>query len=115
MGPDYLQLFFSFVGKLSALIESIPSPVIGGVSFLLFGVIASSGMRVLVDNHVDFNEKRNLMIAATILVIGIGNASLQIWGLTFSGLSVVTVLGIAMNLLLPKHASNEEVTDGTDE
>ncbi|WP_282803680.1 uracil-xanthine permease family protein [Secundilactobacillus kimchicus] len=114
-GAGLFAIIFSFVGKLSALIESIPSPVIGGVSFLLFGVIASSGMLVLVDNHVDFNEKRNLMIAATILVIGIGNASLQIWGLTFSGLSVVTVLGIAMNLLLPKHASNEEVTDGTDE
>lgn len=103
----FFAVVFSFIGKLSALIESIPSPVIGGVSFLLFGVIASSGMRVLVDNHVDFNEKRNLMIAATILVIGIGNASLKIFGLTFSGLSVVTVLGIAMNLILPRHALNE--------
>lgn len=106
-GAAFFAVVFSFVGKLSALIESIPSPVIGGVSFLLFGVIASSGMRVLVDNHVDFNEKRNLMIAATILVIGIGNASLQFAGLTFSGLSVVTVLGIAMNLILPRHALNE--------
>ncbi|KRM78046.1 uracil-xanthine permease family protein [Secundilactobacillus collinoides] len=106
-GAAFFAVVFSFIGKLSALIESIPSPVIGGVSFLLFGVIASSGMRVLVDNHVDFNEKRNLMIAATILVIGIGNASLKIFGLTFSGLSVVTVLGIAMNLILPRHALNE--------
>lgn len=106
-GAGLFAILFSFIGKLSALIESIPSPVIGGISFLLFGVIASSGLRVLVDNHVDFNEKRNLIISATILVIGIGNASLQVAGLTFSGLSIVTVLGILMNLILPKHAINE--------
>lgn len=107
-GAGLFAVLFSFVGKLSALIESIPSPVIGGISFLLFGVIASSGLRVLVDNHVDFNEKRNLIISATILVIGIGNATLQFAGLTFSGLSIVTVLGILLNLILPKHAINEQ-------
>ncbi|MTV81857.1 uracil-xanthine permease family protein [Secundilactobacillus folii] len=106
-GAALFAVLFSFIGKLSALIESIPSPVIGGISFLLFGVIASSGLRVLVDNHIDFNEKRNLIISATILVIGIGNATLQIGGLTFSGLSIVTVLGIVLNLILPKHAVNE--------
>lgn len=77
-GAAVFAIFFSFVGKLSALIESIPAPVIGGISFLLFGVIASSGLRVLIERHVNFDKKRNLMIASVILVIGIGNAYLQL-------------------------------------
>ncbi|MFD1421965.1 uracil-xanthine permease family protein [Lactiplantibacillus songbeiensis] len=107
-GAAFFAIVFSFVGKLSALIQSIPSPVIGGVSFLLFGVIASSGMRILIDNKVDFNQKRNLMIASAVLVIGIGNAYLQLGSFQFSGLAVATVLGIIMNLVLPKAAVNEK-------
>ncbi|MBU5309795.1 solute carrier family 23 protein [Ligilactobacillus saerimneri] len=106
-GAALFAIIFSFVGKLSALIESIPSPVIGGISFLLFGVIASSGLRVIVDKQVDFNEKRNLMIASSILVIGIGNAYLQLGQYTFSGLAVASVLGIVLNLVLPDKAFSE--------
>jgi len=84
------------------LIESIPNPVIGGISFLLFGVIASSGMRILIEKHVDFNKKRNLMIASAILVIGIGNAYLKVGQYEFSGLAVAAVLGIVLNLVLPQ-------------
>ena len=61
-GAASFAILFSFVGKLSALIESIPSPVIGGISFLLFGVIASSGLRVMIEDQTDFNEKRNHII-----------------------------------------------------
>lgn len=106
-GAALFAIIFSFVGKLSALIESIPSPVIGGISFLLFGVIASSGLRVIVDKQVDFNKKRNLMIASSILVIGIGNAYLQLGQYTFSGLAVASVLGIILNLVLPDKAFSE--------
>ncbi len=74
-GAGMFAVLFAFIGKLSALIRTIPSPVIGGISFLLFGVIASNGLKVLIDNKVDFNKKRNLMIGSTILVIGIGNAA----------------------------------------
>lgn len=77
-GAALFAVFFSFVGKLSALIESIPGPVIGGISFLLFGVIASSGLRVMIEDQIDFNKKRNLMISSVILVIGIGNAYLKV-------------------------------------
>lgn len=77
-GAALFAVFFSFVGKLSALIESIPGPVIGGISFLLFGVIASSGLRVMIEDQIDFNKKRNLMISSVILVIGIGNAYLKL-------------------------------------
>ncbi|WP_461240412.1 solute carrier family 23 protein [Paucilactobacillus sp. N302-9] len=106
-GAAFFAILFSFVGKLSALIESIPSPVIGGISFLLFGVIASSGLRVLIEKQVDFNSKKNLMIGSTILVIGIGNAYLQLGQYQFSGLAVAAVLGIALNLILPKEAASE--------
>ncbi|MBB1068722.1 uracil permease [Limosilactobacillus sp. RRLNB_1_1] len=106
-GAAAFAIFFSFIGKLSALIESISSPVIGGISFLLFGVIASSGLRVMIENKIDFNEKRNLMIASVILVIGIGNAYLQLGKYQFSGLAVAAVLGILMNLILPQKAKSE--------
>ncbi len=106
-GAAVFAIFFSFVGKLSALIESIPVPVIGGISFLLFGVIASSGLRVLIERHVNFDKKRNLMIASVILVIGIGNAYLQLGQYQFSGLAVAAVLGIILNLVLPEEARSE--------
>ncbi|MBM6754463.1 uracil permease [Lactobacillus alvi] len=107
-GAAAFAIFFSFVGKLSALIESIPSPVIGGISFLLFGVIASSGLRVLIERHVDFDKKRNLMIASVILVVGIGNAYLKLGQYEFSGLAVAAILGIILNLVLPEEARSEE-------
>lgn len=106
-GAAVFAIFFSFVGKLSALIESIPAPVIGGISFLLFGVIASSGLRVLIERHVNFDKKRNLMITSVILVIGIGNAYLQLGQYQFSGLAVAAVLGIILNLVLPEEARSE--------
>ncbi len=98
---------FGFVGKVSAVILSIPGPVIGGISFLLFGVIASSGLRILIDNKINFDEKRNLIIASVILVIGIGGAYFQFGSLTLSGMSLATVVGIVLNLILPKHAQSE--------
>lgn len=107
-GAAIFAILFSFVGKLSALIETIPMPVIGGISFLLFGVIASSGLRVMIENHLDFNKKRNLMIASAILVIGIGNAYLQLGQYQFSGLAVASVLGIILNLILPQEARSEK-------
>lgn len=71
-------------------------------------MIASSGLRILIDNQVDFNQKRNLMIGSLILVIGIGNAFLQLGKYQFSGLAVATVLGIILNLLLPAQAASEK-------
>lgn len=106
-GATLFAVFFSFVGKLSALIESIPGPVIGGISFLLFGVIASSGLRVMIEDQIDFNKKRNLMISSVILVIGIGNAYLKLGQYQFSGLAVAAVLGIVLNLILPDEAASE--------
>ena len=107
-GAAFFAVIFSFVGKLSALISTIPGAVTGGVGFMLYGVIAAAGLQVLVDNKVDYSKKRNLMIAAPVLVIGIGNFHLQLSAqMDFSGVAIATLLGILLNLLLPKLAASD--------
>lgn len=106
-GAALFAIVFSFVGKIAAVIQSIPTPVIGGISFLLFGMIASNGLRILVDNHTDFEKKRNLVIASVILVIGIGGAYLQIGSFQLTSIALATVLGIVLNLVLPDQAASE--------
>ncbi|WEV45672.1 NCS2 family nucleobase:cation symporter [Streptococcaceae bacterium ESL0687] len=101
-GAAVLAILLSFVGKISALISSIPAPVLGGVSIALFGVIAASGLRILVEDKTDFNDKRNLLIASVILVAGIGNLTFQMGDFAITGVAFSTILGIALNLLLPK-------------
>lgn len=101
-GAAVLAIVFGFVGKITALIGSIPTPVMGGVSILLFGIIASSGLRMLVDSKVDFGDKRNLVISSVILVIGIGGAILKI-SETFQiqGMALAAIVGVILNLILP--------------
>ncbi|MGG2014400.1 solute carrier family 23 protein [Bacillus sp. S10(2024)] len=103
VGSAICAIIFGFIGKISALIHSIPTPVMGGVSILLFGVIASSGLRMLVDEKTDFGDKRNLMIASVILVIGIGGAVLHI-GQSFQveGMALAAIVGVLLNLVLPE-------------
>lgn len=107
-GAAVLAMVLGFVGKLSALIQSIPGPVIAGISFILFGVIASSGLKILIDNKVDFNAKRNLLIASVILVVGIGGLTFKAGPVAVSGMALATVFGIIMNLVLPQVAKSEE-------
>lgn len=106
-GAAVFAILFSFIGKVSSLIYSIPSPVIGGISFLLFGVIASSGLRILIDHQIDYDEKRNLVISAAILVIGIGGAYLKIGSFELTSMALATVIGILLNLILPEKARSE--------
>ena len=101
-GAAVFAVVLSFIGKISALIHSIPTPVIGGVSIALCGVIASSGLKILVDNKVNFDDKRNLLIASVILVSGIGGLTLNVAGISISGVAFSTILGILMHLILPK-------------
>lgn len=102
-GAAVFAMLFAFVGKLEALIATVPTAVMGGVSILLFGIIASAGLRMLVDSRVDFGEKRNLVIASVILVIGIGGAALKFVGLhlEIEGMALATFVGILLNLILP--------------
>ena len=106
-GAAILAVILSFVGKISALISSIPTPVLGGVSIVLFGVIAISGLRILIEDQTNFDDKRNLLIASVILVAGIGNLTLQIGNFAITGVAFSTVLGIFLNLILPKNAGKE--------
>ena len=105
-GAAIFAVVLSFIGKVSALIHSIPTPVIGGVSIALFGVIAASGLKILVENKVNFDDKRNLLIASVILVSGIGGLTLNVVGISISGIAFSTILGILMHLILPKTVEN---------
>lgn len=108
-GAAVAAIIFGFIGKISALIHSIPSPVIGGVSILLFGIIASSGLRMLVDSKIDFGDKRNLVISSVILVIGIGGAYVQFTSqFQITGMALSAIVGILLNLVLPGKATSSE-------
>lgn len=101
-GAAMLAVLFGFVGIITALIGSIPTAVMGGVSILLFGIIASSGLRMLVDNQIDLGDKRNLIISSVILVVGIGGAFIQITeGLQLAGMALSALIGVLLNLVLP--------------
>ena len=103
IGAACIAILLSMFPLVSALIQTIPNPVLGGMSILLYGVIASNGLRVLIDHQVDFGEQRNLIIASAMLVIGIGGAILPIGGLvTLSGTALSAVVGILLNFILPK-------------
>src|SRR5690554_1246221 len=103
-----LALGMSFVPKLGALIQSIPTPVMGGVAMVLFGVIAASGVRTLVESRLDFSHKRNLIIPSVILVVGIGGAVLQLGPFQLQGMALAAVVGVVLNLVLPRSASAGE-------
>jgi len=94
-----------FVPKLSAVISSIPTAVMGGISLLLFGLIASSGLRLLVDSGIDYSHSRNLILSSVVLVVGIGmetgGFTIPLGNYTIPGMALATVLGIVLNLVLP--------------
>lgn len=101
-GAAVLAILFGFCGKITALIASIPTAVMGGVSILLFGIIASSGLRMLTDNQIDLGDKRNLIISSVILVIGIGGAFIQVTEqVQIAGMALAAIVGIILNLVLP--------------
>ncbi len=96
-----LAVVLSFVQKIGALISTIPTPVMGGVSIVLFGIIAASGLRTLVESGIDYGDKRNLVISSVILVLGIGGAELSIGPFTLQGMGLAALIGILLNLFLP--------------
>jgi uracil permease len=113
-GAAILAIFFSFLGKVMALISTIPTAVLGGISILLFGIIASSGLRMLVDSKIDFGDKRNLVISSIILVIGIGGAKLHFTDtFVIEGMALAAIVGVLLNLLLP--GKPQEAIDSTEE
>ncbi|MDP4164010.1 MAG: solute carrier family 23 protein [Bacillota bacterium] len=100
-GAAVIATICGFIGKITALISTIPTPVMGGVSILLFGIIASSGLRMLVDSKIDFGNKRNLVISSVILVIGVGGAFIKIHNFQIQGMALAAICGVILNLVLP--------------
>ncbi|MCL2762068.1 MAG: NCS2 family nucleobase:cation symporter [Treponema sp.] len=105
-GAAVIAVFLSLFQKFGALIQTIPTPVLGGISMLLFGIIASSGLRTIVESGVNFKDKRNLTITSVMLVIGVGGGLLTFnitEDLSFSlaNVALATVVGIILNLVFP--------------
>ena len=95
-------IVFSVIGKLSALLRSIPQAVLGGIMLLLFGTIASVGLLNLMRNKVDLNQTRNIIIIAVTLTMGIGGAVLSYGNFAISGIGLSAIVGITLNLCLPQ-------------
>ena len=100
-------IVFSIFGKISALLKTIPEAVLGGIMLLLFGTIASVGINSLVKNKVNLSDTRNMIIASLILTLGIGGAELTAGRFTISGIGLAAVVGVLLNLILPKSKSKE--------
>lgn len=94
-----------FLGKFTALVSTIPNAVLGGVSLLLYGFISVNGLKVLIENKIDFGKPKNVVVASTMLVLGLGGAAISIiygdLSVTISGMSLAAIIGIILNLLLP--------------
>ena len=100
-----------FLGKFTALVSTIPNPVLGGVSLLLYGFIAVNGLKVLIQNQIDFGKSKNVVVASTMLVLGLGGAAISIvsgdLSITISGMSLAAIIGILLNLCLPEEKEEE--------
>ena len=106
-----IAVCMGFLGKLSAIFATIPDPILGGVSLLLYGFIALNGLKVLVKNQIDFENIRNVIIASTMLVLGLGGAILTLESgdisVSITGMSLAVIVGILLNLFLPNAESNK--------
>jgi uracil permease len=100
-------ILFSVLGKVSAILKTIPSPVLGGIMLLLFGTIASVGINSLIKNKVDMGNTRNLVIASLILTLGIGGAEMSFGSITMSGIGLAALVGVVLNLIIPKGKQTE--------
>ena len=97
-GAAVLSIICSFIGKMTTLISTIPGPVIGGISFLLYGMIGASGIRVLVDAQVDYSKSRNQAMTAIVFVTGLSGISVQIGSIQLTGMVLACVVGMIMGL-----------------
>ena len=109
-----IAIVLGFFTKFTALISTIPNAVLGGVSLLLYGFISVNGLKVLIQNQVDFNNTKNVIVASAMLVLGLGGATISIvsgdLAVTISGMSLAAIVGIILNLCLPTEKVEEEKT-----
>ena len=104
-------IVFSVIGKMSAFLQSIPSAVLGGIMLLLFGTIASVGIQSMVRNKIDFSDSRNTVIASIMLSIGVGGAVISVGSFSLGGIGLAALVGILLNLLLPKTKKAESADE----
>lgn len=99
-----IAIIFGFLGQLTAIISSIPTPVLGGVSILLYGFISVNGLKILIQNKVDFGNTKNVIVASSMLVLGLGGAAISVVtkniNISISGMSLAALVGILLNLLI---------------
>jgi uracil permease len=98
-GAAVISILIAFFGQVSGIIRSIPVPVIGGISIALFGVIAASGLRMLVEAKVDYSKSRNLLLSAVVFVIGISGVSINIGTTQLKGMVLATLVGMGLSLV----------------
>ena len=111
-GAAILSIICSFIGPLSALIQTIPNPVIGGISFLLYGMIGTSGLRILVDQKVDYGKSVNMILTSVVFVVGLSGVTIHLGNISLSGMVLACITGMIMSLLFyifeKFHLLNEE-------
>lgn len=98
-GAAVLSILCSVLGKLSAIISTIPNPVIGGISFLLYGMIGTSGLRILVDSKVDYGKSRNLMLTSVIFITGLSGIAVKIGNVELTGMVLACIVGMILSLI----------------
>ncbi len=98
-GAAIISIFMAFIGPFSALIQSIPGNVIGAVTFLLYGMIGSSGLRLLVEEKVNFNKPQNLILTSVIFIAGLSGLQIRVFDITFQGMNLAAIIGIVISLL----------------
>lgn len=98
-GAAVISIVCSFVGKLSAMIQTIPGPVIGGISFLLYGMIGASGIRILVDSKVDYGKSRNLILTSVTFVTGLSGIVVKFGNIQLTGMVLACIVGMALSLI----------------
>lgn len=101
-------ILFSVLGKVSALLKTIPEAVLGGIMLLLFGTIASVGANTLIKNRIDLGNTRNLVIVSLILTTGIGGAEMCIGNITIGGIGLAALVGVILNLIIPVNAADKQ-------
>ena len=101
-------ILFSVLGKISAILKTIPSAVLGGIMLLLFGTIASVGVNTLIKHKTDMGNTRNLVIASLILTLGIGGAEMTAGSITIGGIGLAALVGVILNLVIPNKGTGQE-------
>lgn len=98
-GAACFSILLGFIGKVSALIQTIPGPVMGGISFLLYGMIAASGLRLIVDKKVNYAKPRNLALSSVVLITGLSGVAINIGAVQLTGMCLATIVGMALGII----------------